>query len=200
MDSGIQNREEEILYYQWLYAHVPGAAAYRSLKVEKKTKKSLDRGLPFNGKFPENARFEMNPDHSNDVKLIDNPYNMNYSILASKKLCDFLSRQKLPDMEFLKVHTLDHRGKNTREQYWIVHPTRVVDCIDQDKSEFDWNALNPEVIAPMYNMVLDPTKLSSEDLIIRPRFMEHMILVEEKMSELIEAEGFGGVHFDEPNG
>lgn len=145
-------------------------------------------------RWPDDVSFTMDPAYPKDVKLVDSVINEEDVLLASPRFQEFLRAQELPDLEFLKVAILDHKGRVAADDYAIVQCCRVVDCIDQDKSEFEWDELdNPSMEAE--TLVFDPSKLTDEDRFFRARYVPGLSFMREDLVEAIRAADFVGVAF-----
>src|SRR5690349_8700181 len=82
----------------------------------------LHNNVPQAGKFPEDAAFHMNPDFPKDIKLADVLYNNNSLLVASEKLKDFLSKEKLlAHNEVHPVAIVNHKGRKESAPYFIIH-------------------------------------------------------------------------------
>ena len=186
-------------YFEWIYEDVPGAASMGPLIVEFVVLDAINRGRPISADFPDDAAFQMDPNRPQNVMLIDNVYNAETFPLVSPVVRDFLLQENILQLELLPVRILDHRGRRAAEDYTIVHPCRIVDCIDQQRSVFEWNQLDPTAMAPVTSMILDPEKLGADDILIRPRYVEHLVLVREDLAEQLIAQNFRGLYMGQPN-
>lgn len=181
------------IYFEWIYEDVPGAASMKSLAVEFDVLDAINRGRSIAADFPDDAAFHMDPKRSKNVMLVDNVYNAETFPLVSSAVRDFLVEQEISQLELLPVSIIDHRGRTAADDYALVHPCRIVDCIDQEQSEFKWNKLDPTAMAPVSRMVLDPKKLGPDDLLIRPRYVEHLVLVHQNLAERLMSQEFRGL-------
>ena len=170
-------------YYDWTYMDVRRAASVGPLSVNREMLRAINNGLSVITDFPSAASFQMSADRPKDKKLIDNVSNGAAIPLVSPALRDFLAGENIAQLELLRVRIIDHRGRTAADDYSLVHPCRVVDCIDQEKSEFKWNPLAPTTsMAPMSKLVLDESKLGNDDVLFRLRYIEHRFLVREDLA------------------
>lgn len=180
-------------YYDWTYMDVSGAASMGPLSVEFEILEAIQQGRSIIADFPNDAYFQMSDDHPKNVMLVDNVWNGENIPVVSPALRDFLAREEIPHLELLQVSIADHRGRTVADDYSLVHPCRIVDCIDQEESVFKWNRLNPTKMSPVRKLVLDASKLGPDDSLIRPRYIEHRILVREDLAERMLAQEFRGL-------
>lgn len=172
------------MFYDWTYMDVRRAASVGPLSVDHDMLLAIMSGRSVIADFPSDASFQMRADRPKDKKLIDSISNGAANPLVSPALRDFLLGEGIAELELLNVHILDHRGNVAADNYSLVHPCRVVDCIDQEKSEFKWNVLAPTTsMAPMSKLVLDESKLGDDDVLFRLRYIEHRILVREDLAK-----------------
>ena len=144
--------------------------------------------------WPNDITVSMNPERPENVALVDYISNLEDVLLASPKFCDFFRSQKLPDLEFLKVTVLDHKGRVASDHYSIVQCCRVVDCIDQKESDFEWDGLDDPSME-VRTMVLNDDALGPNDRMIRPRYVPGVILYRKDLVDAINKQAFSGVGF-----
>lgn len=185
----------EHIYCEVIEREVNGAASvthanssYRALAWE------ISVGERVADRWPDDVSFKMDPAYPKDVKLVDSIINSEHVVLASPRFQEFFRDQKLPDLEFLKVTILDHKGRVAADDYAIVQCCRVVDCVDQDKSKFRWDGLDiPSMLAR--KLVFDQSKLSDEDRFFRARYVPALSFMREDLVEAIRAANFAGPAF-----
>ena len=85
-------------------------------------------------------------------------------------------------------------GRVASSEYRIVHCCNVVDCIDQEQSEFEWDGLStPSMV--LERAVLTPAVLDGDGRLIRPKFVPGKVFYRADLAEAIDAEEFDGVTF-----
>jgi len=186
---------ETIRYYQWYYQQVPGAAEFGFLMGDiGELEREMDLGARVAPTFPRDAHFSMRADRPKDVMLIDNFMSQGGLFVVSPRLQDCLKEETATaaDLELLPVSLVNHRGRIAATDYAIVHTCKVVDCIDQQKSQFKWNPINSAQMI-VSSLVLDPSKLTAQDLLIRPRYISHLILVRQNLAEKLMQQGLTGL-------
>jgi hypothetical protein len=181
-------------YFSIEHQSVEGAARLGFLEeLELDLSNAILKGLPVAQQFPDNAYFEMDPEHPKDVMLIDSMSNLNAHLLVGPAVRAFLQSESIEGLEFLPVSIRDHKGRVASSDYRIVHPTRVVDCIDQASSEFEWNGLDPTVMSMVFQMVLKRAALGPEDKLFRPKHYETQLLIRGDVAERLMGKRFTGV-------
>ena len=161
-------------------------------------KNSLDlhKGLPMKN-FPKNASFAMDPNFPKAIKLADCVHNLGRHIVVSKRLKEFIKKTAPPKVEYLPVSIINHKGKIASRDYFILNPVGVEDCIDLDKSDIQWNALDPEKISACFEMVIDEKRITHGATIFRLKYYPTKVLVKRELADMILAGDFIGIHFIE---
>jgi hypothetical protein len=157
----------------------------------------LAQGVPRAKGFPADACFHMDPKFKKYVALADTLKNPNEIVVVSKALKEFIEQRKPRDVEYLRVSIINHKKKVASDEYFIVNPLRVVDCIDKEKSRITWNSIDSEKISACDKLALKPKSLDGESLLFRLKHFEHAVMVDRKLAQAITDEGFTGVIFDE---
>lgn len=155
----------------------------------------IAKGIPRAKGFPKNALFEMDPKFSKYVALSDNMKNGERMLVVSKKLKELIEGRGPSQVEYLPVGILNHKKKPVGEEYWIVHPVAVVDCIDVKSSTIRWNRIDPEKIASCSKLVLKPKALDGKHLLFRPRHLEYYVMILPELADAIHEAGFSGLRF-----
>jgi hypothetical protein len=128
------------------------------------------------------------------VTLTDYIQNLEGVLLASPRLGAFLREQALPDVEFLPVSILDHKGRVASPDYAIVHCCHVVDCVDQEKSEFEWDGLEKPTMT-VTRMVLKAAALGENEKLMRPQYVPGKVLYRADLREALNQQRFSGLAF-----
>src|SRR5438067_10159706 len=69
---------------------------------------NLIRGKVLGPAFETSVRYHMNPSSPRDVKLADCLLNMNYAVVVSKAVAQFLRGKELRAVEYLPVSIVNH--------------------------------------------------------------------------------------------
>ena len=180
-------------YHELVYEHQKGACSTKFLS-NREFIWELKTGQSLAAKWPDDVTLQMNPERAKDVALIDYVHNLESLLVASPAIVAFLERQGLPQLEFLPVGILDHKGRVASSEYRIVHCCNVVDCIDQEQSEFEWDGLStPSMV--LERAVLTPAVLDGDGRLIRPKFVPGKVFYRADLVEAMDAEEFDGVTF-----
>ena len=97
--------------------------------------------------FPSNAQYHMDREYKKQVALADALWGPGGDRVISAKLKNFIEARKPIGVEFLPVSIIDHKGKVASKDYFILHPVRIVDCVDQKMSIVVWNPIKKDLIA-----------------------------------------------------
>lgn len=183
-----------------IWRHNPGNKYCVTLVLEGVERPwEISKGVPRAHDFPPGAQFSMDKQFKKQVALSDNIANSEGMAVISAPLRKFLEEQKLTQVEYLDVTLVDHKGKSVKEKYCILHPTVVVDCIDTQNSNVTWNAIDPDMISSIGNLVFKPNSIDPGLAIFRPKHKERRLFVRRDLADAIKAKGFTGVMFLEPS-
>jgi hypothetical protein len=155
----------------------------------------LKFGISRSDGFPITARFDMDPSHPKAIKLADCIYNANALAVISQALKEFIESRQPPRTEFLPVSIYNHKKRLASDSYFILNPLSLPDCIDMKKSKITWNKIKKDLIAFCKKLVLEPSAIDPDLLLLRPKFLPSVILVREDLAEAIGKQGFTGVKF-----
>jgi hypothetical protein len=157
----------------------------------------LRTGLAFASAFPKDAQFRMSREFKKDTALTDDISNGTLVKVCSPKLVEFLQKLKVPGVEYLPVRILDHKGKVASADYRIVNPCPPQDVLDVKASGPRYSQMLKTEIVELKKLVVDPRKLEPGVRIFRIKGFTKPVLVDRKLAEAMEAEGFVGPAFTE---
>lgn len=152
-------------------------------------------GKPLADTFPTGVRFHMRETSPTDIKLADSLVNLDRAIVVSKALVDYLEGKKLPAVEYLPVSIVNHKGRVASADYFVVNVLAVQDCLDLQKSEPNYNKINPTRIDGVKRIVFDPSKMDPAFPLFRAKGFNRVLFVESKMADAIDGQGFSNTEF-----
>lgn len=180
-------------YFEAAYDAVKGGCSFTYLS-NRELAWPLKIGKRLQDVWPEDMTFSMNPERPKDKALTDYIPNLEGLLVASPKLIAFLRGQSLPDLEFLPITILDHKGRVAAKDYAVVSCCRVVDCVDQQASDFRWDGLQePSMV--MKKLAVKADSLGDDDRLIRPKFVPGRVLYRADLREALKAQQFSGLGF-----
>lgn len=153
-------------------------------------------GMSRTAGFPADARYSMDQEFKKQVALADALWGVGDRVISAK-LKTFIEARNPVDVEFLPVSIINHKGKVASADYFILHPVRIVDCIDQKSSTLKWNAIKPDLISSCVKLVLDLAAIPDDVLLWRPRHLEHEIFIQRGLADEMVAAGFTGLRMKE---
>ena len=139
----------------------------------------------------------MDPQFKKQVALSDALMNLDDLPVVSPKLKAFIEGLGAPKLEFLPVEIRDHKGKPVKEQYHVMNPLAVVDCLDRDQSDVMWNALSPDVIAGVNKLVLRLDAIDPELAFFRVKHLYGRVLVNADVADKLNEEDFSALYLME---
>lgn len=160
----------------------------------------LDKGVSASGDYP-GLTYEMDKNFPDDLELSDN-FGVAGQIIVSGKLKARL-QDKLPDhdIEFLQIDILNHKGRLASDDYFILHPLGLRECIDLKRSKVKWNPLlKNERIMSCAALVLTENSIPESVKLFRPAYWGTNIMATRELADELTAEGFTGLRFVEAEG
>lgn len=157
----------------------------------------IKRGISRAKGFPKDARFEMDKRFPKQVALPDSLSNLEGMVVVSTRLKEFIEARSPRSVEYLPVALINHKKRDCGQQYHIVNPLAIVDCIDQDDSEIEFNEIDPTLIATVDLLVFKQKAIPKDLLLFRPKYLENAVVVRRDLAEAIKGGKFTGVSFTE---
>ena len=153
-------------------------------------------GKPFNGKFPPDVEFAMDPDFPDNTILTDSLQNNYNLIVASDRLADFFEKFPVPLVERLSVAIRNHKG-NISCHYNLLNPLNAVDCLDYEASGAVTSKVIKTQVITAKRLVLRDSTIDNERLLFRIAGYPKMRLVRSDFAEALLTAGFTGIRFQE---
>ncbi|MBU3002767.1 imm11 family protein [Paraglaciecola arctica] len=179
----------------WDFDDVPNAYVPDDL-LNIENKLSLLMGDSLASDMPENLQFSADPDYPNDLLMLDSFGNTESIIPISPKLKHFLENKTIPNLEFIPVDMLDHKGR-VLEQYYLLHSTEVIDAIDKTQTELEIDDLNDEMYESVEDLTLLDESIPQEIQIFRIKGLYNAICVSQSLAKEIDDNGFTGIYWQD---
>lgn len=157
----------------------------------------LKRGVSRRDGFPEDAYFDMDPDFPKDIVLPENVQNLGGHLVVSNRVKEIVERAQPPRTEYLPVRIHNHKGRIEADDYWIINPFGVEDCIDLDQSDVKWNRLDKTLISSCYTLVIDESRIDPGLILFRAKHHPRDVFVHRSLAAELEGSGATGIRFSE---
>jgi hypothetical protein len=157
----------------------------------------LNRGVSRSAGWPTDVASKMNERFPKDIALADSMDATGVTVI-SRKLKDFLVAADVKNVEFLPLKIMNHKGKVAADDYSIVNPVGLVDCIDTQASGAKFNALKPDMMLSCKQLVLKADQIPSDAVIFRPKSMPTIILMQAALAKKLTSAKYSGFLFKEP--
>ena len=185
-------------YVLWGNEDIPNTLVLKKLEGVKDAAQRIK--LQSAGRFDDGEigelSFTADPDYPNDLLLTDSHGNTAYLVTVSPRLKEFLDGKDLKDVQFFPVKFLDHKG-NVAAEYFILHPTLVVDCIDMDASGAETSVLNADQIDYLEQLVVHKDRLPSDAQVFKIKGLISTMAVSRALADEIADAGFEGIDWEE---
>jgi hypothetical protein len=146
--------------------------------------------------FSTDAFFDMLPDYG--LQLRDFMNNGSDLVVVSERVKDFCAEQEdIQDVEFLPVAIVDYKGHSVETPYFIMHLLGFQEAIDEEQSEGDRWASDPESFSRVYELVLNESRIAEDKAIFRLQRYPYPVIVRRDLAERIEAAELTGISFKE---
>ena len=155
----------------------------------------LHEGVPRRATFPPDALFRMSDSHKRSIGLTDNLMNLSELAVVSGHMKEFLESRSLKNVEYLPVRVVNHKGREVKDRYFILHPIFPQDCLDVQKSGCSYNKIIHTDIDSVNALVIDPARLDPDAQIFRLKDFGAPLLICRALAEEILNAGFRGVSF-----
>lgn len=157
----------------------------------------LNRGISRAEGWSPDTVCRMNPEFPKDIQLADNLIGTGLAVV-SDQMRELLIKEEINNIEFLPVTILNHKGRVASNDYSIMNPLDVIDCIDLDGSIVKWNLIKKDLISGCKQLVLKEDAVPIECKIFRPKFWPTEILIRTELVEKLFSAGFTGLYFKDP--
>jgi hypothetical protein len=150
----------------------------------------LFEGMSLAEEFPEDALFRMDDDMPNNLKVCDFLYNGGDHLLVSENVKRFLESEKVGYLEFLQIALLNHRGREVKGSFYVINLLKQIDCIDLEKTQFEWNSLDDEEIEDVENLTIDEKKIPADVKLFRMKYLNPFAIVHRDLADKMRQAGF----------
>lgn len=179
----------------WRFKDVPNAYVPKKLLNMEKMLRLL-MGVSLADDMPTNLQFTADPDYPNDLLMLDSFGNTQSVIPISPKLKTFLEQKNIPNLEFIPVDMLDHKGR-VITQYFLLHSTEVIDAIDKDETDLEVDDLNEEMYDSVDDLTLIDESVPSHIQIFRVKGLYDVTCISKTLAKEIDDNGFTGISWKE---
>jgi hypothetical protein len=179
----------------WRFKDVPNAYVPKKLLNMEKMLRLL-MGVSLADDMPTNLQFTADPDYPNDLLMLDSFGNTQSVIPISPKLKTFLEQKNIPNLEFIPVDMLDHKGR-VITQYFLLHSTEVIDAIDKDETDLEVDDLNEEMYDSVDDLTLIDESVPSHIQIFKVKGLYDVTCISKALAQEIDDNGFTGISWKE---
>jgi hypothetical protein len=140
------------------------------------------------------ARCNMDPAFPKEVRLSDNLYGATMPVISLriKQILESFGKNRV---EYLPVELFNHKGRKEPNEYFVLHPLDVLDCINLEASGVEWNNITPDRISRCKGLVLNHGAIPGDYTIFRPKFWGKIILIRQDLVDILQKEDLRGLSF-----
>jgi len=176
----------------------PGACQLKSLMDFERDFELYD-GISRVSDSSADAYFEMDDDFPDDIRTEDFIANLNSVLVVSERTRQTLEATGLKNNEFLPVKIINHKGRKEKSPFYVLHQVELQDCIDFDKTVCTRNAIDPDLLSSISQLVLDERRIDPTVSLFRLKHFPHVPMFREDLVEKIRSAGLTGIKFTEPS-
>jgi hypothetical protein len=90
---------------------------------------------------------------------------------------------------------LNHKKKLASKDYFLLNPLSVVDCVDIEASEVEWDVIRTDFIESCASLVVQDSRVPTDVHVFRPKHLESDILVRSELVDALKAARLEGLVF-----
>lgn len=183
-------------FYVYIARRLPGVCSLGEIEgVDDEWEVTL--GVPRASGWPDDAYLSMQKNARKDIGLADSLAAVGACVLSARAKDTILGVGET-QVEFLPVTIINHKGRVASQDYFVANPVRIVDCIDINASNVDWNSIDPSLVSTVDRLVLRPDAVPPDAHMFRLRYWPQEIVVRGSLAAEIEARGLTGFLFEDP--
>jgi len=145
------------------------------------------------------AYFEMDDDFPDDIRTEDFIVDLTSLLVVSERTRQALEATGLKNNEFLPVTIINHKGRKEKGPFYVLHQVELQDCIDFEKTVCKRNALDPDLLSSISQLVLDERRIDPTVSLFRLKYFPYAPMFREDLVEKIRSAGLTGIKFTEPS-
>lgn len=157
----------------------------------------IHEGAPRLDGWPADVSASMEPMFPKDIGLADALYGTGF-LVVSGAVRRFLEAGDVGKAEFLPMKIINHKGRVASEDYYVLNPLELVDCIDREASAVEYDFLDESMIRCCAHLVIRQDAVPAGLSLFRLAFWPDRIVVRRGLAERMNAAGLTGLLFYEP--
>jgi hypothetical protein len=182
----------------YLYVSVPNdpSAARLGPVVNMPKEYQLEEDVSLEGELPLDVHFNMMDGYGLQLRDVLNCESN--ALVISEAVKNFLDgREDVGNAETPRVNIVDHEGKVLDEPYYLLHLRRHQDCIDEEQTEVERWAVDPESFQFVYDLTLNESRIDPDVTLFRLKRYPYPIIIRRDLAERIDATDLTGLTFRE---
>jgi hypothetical protein len=169
-----------------------GNAAHFRHMLNNPKKFRLLKGIPLQDSFPAEAAYRMSDDFPENIALHEVIDNLDRQLIVHERVRAFLEAEGVQHVEYFPVRLINHKERETKERYFVINMLPHVDCIDQSKTRFKWNALDNQSMTSVENLTLLEERIPPDFKLLRPKHLASVMLIHRALAQKMKEAKFRG--------
>jgi hypothetical protein len=146
--------------------------------------------------WPDDVRLHMDANFPKQILLPDYVKNLHNHLVVSAALKDLVLSMQPQQVQALPITIIDHKGKVASSTHCLLHVFPLIDAIDQQKSDLEWNPIDTTRIMGCEQLVLDDAKIPENVHLFRLKHMPTRPVMSEALVQAIKAANLTGAKFE----
>lgn len=148
-------------------------------------------GEPLGKEFPKKATVKYSDNFPDGRVLADFVNNISDVLIVSSRVRTAFEKAGVPNVEYLPITILDHRGRVAGKDYYIANVLSSEPAIDMRKSDVIVGDLDDQITA-INQLVIDKKAVSPDAKLFRATTMRTLFLIREDALEALQSCGAEG--------
>lgn len=180
-------------FWLWRNATQDGYCTIKTPSMERVWE--LTQGISRIEEFPDGIECRMNPQRPKDVGLADNIRGAVFPVISGR-----LRRALEPEItqnrvEYIPVRIINHKKRLASDDYFVLNPLDVIDCIDKEASAVEWNAISPGSISYCKGLILKENAIPAGFRLFRLMYWPNNIMIDGDLVASLKTMGLSGLVF-----
>jgi len=137
----------------------------------------LVQGIPRAQDFPDGMECRMDPQRPKDVGLADNVRGAVFPVISGRLKQALEPATEKNRVEYIPVRIINHKKRLASDDYFVLNPLDVLDCIDMDASGVEWNKISPTTISYCKGLVLKQEAIPAGFALFRLKYWPNNIVI-----------------------
>jgi len=147
--------------------------------------------------WPNNTSIGFSDSNPQGINLTDFVNNVMAFLIVSDEIKTIVEGEACSGLEFLPIKILNHKHRIASDTYWVINIIKQIECVDRDKSDFDEDIVDPDLIEGFRKLVLKDDMDKIQESIFRMKEQPRFIVFSENLVNKLKEKNVTGAVFHE---